>query len=107
MKKTFDLRVPGKQPDRLLDAAKNDIRKYIKRCRSRDLPAGKHFWTFDCLLGADEATAQAVHPQQLTEVINTLVAGGATPTSSASDVEIDADRDAGVGPEAADDSAQH
>ncbi|MDA8599942.1 DUF6172 family protein [Burkholderiaceae bacterium] len=133
MKKTFDLRVPGKQPDRLLDAAKNDIRKYIKRCRSRDLPAGTHFWNFACLLGADEATAQAVHPQQLTEAINTLVAGGATalfasiepqatarvyknvaepwspdaPTSSASDVEIDADRDAGVGPEAADDSAQH
>ena len=77
MRKTFDLRVPGKNPDRLLDAAKNEIRKYIKRCRARELPAGTHFWNFACLLGADEASAEPVHPQQLTERINTLVADGA------------------------------
>ena len=35
------------------------------------------FWNFACLLGADEASAEPVHPQQLTERINTLVADGA------------------------------
>ena len=78
MRKTFDLRVPGKHPDRLLDAAKNDIRKYIKRCRGRDLPAGTHFWNFVCLLGVDEQSASPVHPQQLTERINALIAEGTT-----------------------------
>jgi hypothetical protein len=78
MKKTYDLRVEGKNPDRLLEAAKNDIRKYIKRCRDKDLPAGMHFWTFTCLVGASEETAQSVHPQQLTEVIDATVAAGAT-----------------------------
>lgn len=78
MRKTFDLRTPGKHPDRLLDAAKNEIRKYIKRCRARDLPAGTHFWDFVCVMGADEAVALPVHPQQLTERINALVVEGAT-----------------------------
>ncbi len=52
MKKTFALRPEGKNPDRVLDAIKNELRKYMKRERRRDLPAGADFWDFDCKLGA-------------------------------------------------------
>lgn len=77
MKKTYDLCLEGKNPERLLEAAKNDVRKYIKRCRDKVLPAGTHFWHFVCKVGASEAQAIDVHPQQLTEVINSTVAAGA------------------------------
>ena len=38
MKKTFQLAQEGKKPDRLLEATKHEIRKYIKRERRRALP---------------------------------------------------------------------
>ena len=40
MKKTFQLAVEGKNPDRVLDAVKHEIRKYVQRERRRDLPQG-------------------------------------------------------------------
>jgi len=57
MKKTFQLQVEGKHPDRLLEAIKHDIRKYLKRERRRDLPEGADFWDFDCKFGLTEDTA--------------------------------------------------
>jgi hypothetical protein len=62
MRKTYPLRPEGKHPDRVLDAVKHDIRKYMKRERRRDLPEGAHFWDFDCRFGADQDSAQTVHP---------------------------------------------
>lgn len=61
MKKTFPLQPEGKHPDRVLDRVKHDVRKYLKRERSRALPEGVDFWDFDCKVGASEETAQAVH----------------------------------------------
>ena len=61
MKKTFQLQVEGKHPDRLLDSIKHEIRKYLKRERRRDLPQGVDYWDFDCKFGLSEDTAQAVH----------------------------------------------
>jgi hypothetical protein len=46
VKKTFQLRPEGKHPDRVLDATKHEIRKYLKRERRRDLPEGVDFWDF-------------------------------------------------------------
>ena len=43
MKKTFPLQIEGRHPDRVLDAIKNELRKYLKRERRRDLPAGAAF----------------------------------------------------------------
>jgi Family of unknown function (DUF6172) len=61
MKKTFQLQVEGKHPERLLEAIKHDIRKYLKRERRRDLPEGADFWDFDCKFGLTEETANVVH----------------------------------------------
>ena len=78
MKKTYSLRVEDKNPDRLLDAAKHDIRKYIKRERRRLLPEGVDFWDFDCRFGASEDTAQIAHIAELTPLIDALVQDGGT-----------------------------
>jgi hypothetical protein len=40
LKKTYSLNLEGKNRDRLLDAAKHDIRKYVKRERAKALIFG-------------------------------------------------------------------
>ena len=74
MRKTFKLQVEGKHPDRVLDAIKHELRKYVKRQRRVPLPAGVDYWDFDCKFGANEETAEAVH---LAEVIVRLDAAAA------------------------------
>ena len=58
MKKTFQLIVANKKKDRQVEAIKNEVRKYIKRERSKKLPEGFNYWSFDCKFGktADEAS---------------------------------------------------
>lgn len=76
MKKTYTLNIEGKNRDRLIDAAKHDIRKYVKRERARALPAGVDFWDFDCKSGASDATAEVVHFANLTTSIDALLKDG-------------------------------
>ncbi len=78
VKKTYQLRIEGKHPDRLLDASKHDIRKYIRRERRKTLPAGADYWDFDTLFGAEEASAAVVPPAELLRSIDALVATGGT-----------------------------
>ena len=70
MRKTFQLQVEGKHPDRLLEAIKHEIRKYIKRERRRELPEGSDFWDFDCRFGASAETAEVVHLSAITGLID-------------------------------------
>lgn len=77
MRKTYLLTIEGKNRDRLLDAAKHDIRKYVKRERSRPLPPGVDFFDFDCKLGASEGAAAALHFATLMSSIDALVKDGA------------------------------
>ena len=70
MKKTFQLRPEGKHPDRVLDATKHEIRKYLKRERRRDLPEGVDFWDFDCKFGLTQDSAEVVHLANLIERID-------------------------------------
>jgi hypothetical protein len=78
MKKTFPLHVEGKHPDRLLEATKHEIRKYIRRERRRELPQGADRWEFDCRFGASETTAVPVAESALTASIDAVVAAGGT-----------------------------
>lgn len=77
MKKTFALRPEGKHPDRVLDAVKHDLRKYMKRERRREVPAGADFWDFDCKLGVDKASAETTHPNALVAQLDALAKTGA------------------------------
>ncbi len=77
MKKTFPLAVEGKNPDRVLDAVKHEIRKYLRRERRRDLPEGVDFLDFDCRFGLDSGSATSVHLSALTGLIDVAAREGA------------------------------
>ena len=72
MKKTFKLHIEGKNRDRVLDAVKHEIRKYVKRERRRELPAGVDYWGFNCRFGATEAEAVPIHFATLTSHIDAI-----------------------------------
>ncbi|WP_372388384.1 DUF6172 family protein [Xanthomonas axonopodis] len=76
MRKTYQLNLEGKNCDRLLESSKHDIRKYIRRERRKELPAGADYWDFDMRFGVDEASAVALPPAELIRSINALVADG-------------------------------
>ncbi len=76
MRKTYKLNIEGKNRDRLLEASKHDIRKYIKRERGKELPAGADFWDFDSKSGVDEASAVTVPFAELIRSVDALVAAG-------------------------------
>lgn len=77
MRKTYPLRPEGKHPDRVLDAVKHDIRKYMKRERRVPLPAGADFWDFDCRLGVNQSVAEVLHPGALIASLDVLAKSGA------------------------------
>ena len=70
MRKTFQLRPEGKHPDRVLEAVKHEIRKYVKRERRRELPEGVDFWDFDCRFGTSQETAAVVHLAELPRLMD-------------------------------------
>ncbi|MEO7953283.1 MAG: DUF6172 family protein [Polaromonas sp.] len=76
MRKTYQLNIEGKNRDRLLDASKHDIRKYVKRERSRPLPGGVDYWDFECKFGSNEASAAPVHFATLMGLIDTVASEG-------------------------------
>jgi hypothetical protein len=77
LKKTYVLNTAGKQPARLLDASKHDIRKYIKRERAKPLPEGVDFLDFDCKVGATDKAALPAHLAELMGAVDALVKDGA------------------------------
>ena len=76
MKKSFKLNIEGKNRDRVLDAVKHEIRKYVKRERRRELPEGVDFWDFDCRFGATDEQAVVVHFSTLTSLIDAIANEG-------------------------------
>lgn len=77
MKKTFKLNLEGKNRDRVLEAVKHEVRKYVARERRRALPPGVDFLDFDCKFGLSEATAAVAHLSALTGLIDEAAKGGA------------------------------
>ena len=78
MRKNFPLQIDGRHPDRVLDAVKHDVRKYLKRERRRDLPEGIDFWDFDCKCGLQAEDAEVVHVAALVAAIDALAKAQAT-----------------------------
>lgn len=77
MKKTFKLNIEGKNRDRVLDAVKHDIRKYVRRQRRVPLPEGVDFWDFDCRFGASEEAATVVHFATILPLVDAAAKEGA------------------------------
>ena len=78
MKKTFQLHATGKDDARVVEAVKNDVRKYVKRERRKALPAGVDFWDFDCRVGADKAEPATRHLAEMAPAIDQAAKDGAT-----------------------------
>ena len=72
MKKTFDLTHEKIKYPRMVDAVKNEIRKYIKRERRKELPEGADFWGFDCRFGDTEADAKVIHLSEIDVCISDI-----------------------------------
>jgi hypothetical protein len=77
MKKNFPLQIEGKNPDRVLEAVKHEIRKYFKRERNRALPKDVDFWDFDCKVGFTAETAGVVKVSAVIEGVDALAKEGA------------------------------
>ena len=79
MKKVFKLRDPKKHEDRVLEAVKHEIRKYVKRERKKDLPEkATMYWDFDCKVGATAEDAKVVIFEELIKALDAVKATGAT-----------------------------
>lgn len=78
MRKTFQLHIEGKNPDRVLDATKHAIRKYLRRERGRALPEGVDYWGFDCKFGPSQDTAVPVPVGSLIQRVDALAKEGGT-----------------------------
>lgn len=76
MKKTFQLQVEGKNSDRLLDAIKHDIRKYVKRERNKGIPTEFDYITFACKLGNDLDSANDIHVGEITKAVDVIAQTG-------------------------------
>ncbi|MBK7053281.1 MAG: hypothetical protein KBF98_10280 [Rhodoferax sp.] len=78
MKKTFKLDIEGKHRDRVIEATKHEIRKYVKRQRRVPFPEGVDYWDFDCKFGASADSAVVVHFATITSLINEVAQNGGT-----------------------------
>jgi hypothetical protein len=70
MKKTFALTHEKKATARLVDAIKNEIKKYLKRERAKNRPNDVDFWDFDCRFGADAASAKKLHIAEMNAALD-------------------------------------
>ena len=70
MKKTFKLTHPKIKYARLIETARHDVKKYIKRERNKTLPEGADFWDFACKFGDTEEDATSIHPAEISTCID-------------------------------------
>ncbi len=79
MKKIFKLTDPKKHEDRVLEAVKNDIRKYVKREKKKDLPdKATMYWDFDCKVGESAEDAKVVTFEELIKAVDAVKSTGVT-----------------------------
>jgi hypothetical protein len=79
MKKTFSLKDPAKADPRVVEAIKNDVRKYAKRERRKPLPEGFDLWELQCRVGPEAAQAEGRPFKEVAAAIDAVAAaGGAT-----------------------------
>ena len=77
MKKIYKLTDPKKHEDRVLEAVKNDIRKYVKREKKKVLPnKTTMYWDFDCRIGSTSQSAKTIQYEELIKSLDTLKSEG-------------------------------
>ena len=76
MKKTFSLKDPAKEDQRVVEAIKHDIRKYAKRERRKPLPEGFDLWELACRVGPEPALAEGWPFKEVAAAIDAVAAAG-------------------------------
>lgn len=61
MKKVYNLNHEKIKYPRLIDAAKHDVKKYLRRERNKTLPKDFDYWDFDCKFGNSKEDAKVIH----------------------------------------------
>lgn len=77
MKKTFKFNIEGKKSERVRDAIRHEVKKYIKRERNKTLPTDMDFWAFNCKCGANEDSAETLKTSEISAKIEEIAATGA------------------------------
>ncbi|ASM50429.1 hypothetical protein PESP_a2461 [Pseudoalteromonas espejiana DSM 9414] len=70
MKKTFTLNHEKIKYPRMVDAAKHEVKKYLKRERNKTLPVEADYWAFDCKFGTNADDAEVVHVAEINNKIS-------------------------------------
>jgi len=78
MKKTFPLRIPGKEDPKVLEAIKLELTKYVKRERRKLLPPGVDFWNFVCKVGSESENAAVTLLPDVPKAVEAVGVAGAT-----------------------------
>ncbi len=73
MNKTYKLIEEKRNKDRVVEAIKHDVRKYIKREKNKSLPTGVDFWKLECKISKDSDELAVIEFQNLIKTIDTLV----------------------------------
>ncbi len=74
MKKVFCFYDEKRNPERILESIKYEIRKYLKRERNKKLPEGAPFWIFECRFGQSAEEAALVYVQDLIAALDNAYA---------------------------------
>jgi hypothetical protein len=78
MKKSFPLQAEGKNPDRILEAVKHEVRKYARREGRKTVPEGFDYWDFDCKVGISPEVAEVATFAQVVPMIDAAAKAGAS-----------------------------
>ncbi len=70
MKKTYTLTHPKIKYARLIEAARHDVKKYIKRERNKTLPDNFDYWDFDCKFGNTSEESKEIHLAEINKCID-------------------------------------
>ena len=73
MNKTYKLIDEKRDKERVVDAIKHEVRKYIKREKNKVLPEGVDFWNLECKISKDKDALAFVEFPSLIKMIDTLV----------------------------------
>jgi len=75
VKKVFKIKQEKLKPDRAVDAIKNELRKYVKREKKKDLPNKQTmYWDFDCKFGKTAELATICSFEEISTQLNSVVA---------------------------------
>jgi len=73
MKKIFKLEDGKRKPERIVEAIKNEIRKYIKREKKKKLSDSlTMFWDFDCRFGKTKDNSEIIEIKNLIKALDII-----------------------------------